>query len=66
MNPYLATLIGSGVRWLLTAWGAQGVLSDDQTTQLVGAVSTVAALAWSLWQKHRADAALDRARATGL
>jgi len=35
----------------LTALGAGGIVSNDDMTQVVGAVATAIGLAWSAWRK---------------
>lgn len=64
MNPFLTSLVGAGVRWLVTVAAAQGVaVSDDQATQIVMGAVTLVPLVWSGWQKYRADKKLADAKA---
>lgn len=48
MNVILQVIVRHG----LSAIGFSGVISDDETKQLVGAVVTIAMIAWSLFQKR--------------
>lgn len=61
MNPNLASLI----RHLLTAAGgfivAKGLASADQVGELVGAVVSIAGVAWSIFN-NRKNAAADSAK----
>lgn len=47
------------IRHILTTIGgavvARGIASEDDVTLVVGAVSTLAGVAWSIWQKRRAQ-----------
>lgn len=40
------------VRHFLAAVGAAGFVSGDEVKQIVGALTTLAMIAWSLWQKR--------------
>lgn len=61
MNPNIASLI----RHLLTAAGgflvAKGLASADQVGELVGAVVSIAGVAWSIFN-NRKNAAADSAK----
>ena len=46
-------MIGAVARWLVTAWGAQQWLTQDDLLQVIGAVASLASLVWSLWQKRK-------------
>ena len=50
-------VIGLILRHLLTGAGAvvveKGLSSSDDVQALIGALSTVAGIAWSIWQKYR-------------
>ena len=64
MNPLVTSLVGSGVRWLVTVAAARGVaVSDDQATQVVMGLVTLLPLLWSGVQKYRADQKLEQAKA---
>ena len=64
MNPFFTSLIGAGVRWVLTMLAARGVIvSDDLATQLIAAAVAIGTLAWSVIQKERANQALKDAAA---
>jgi hypothetical protein len=64
MSPFLSSLIGAGVRWLITVAAARGVaVSDDQATQIALGVVTLVPLLWSWWQKAQADRKLASAKA---
>lgn len=64
MNPFVASLLAAGVRWLLTVLAARGfVVSDDQTTQAVSAVVAVATLLWSFAHKSNVDDKIKDAQA---
>lgn len=58
----LPASLGAVLRQLLTFAGgilvSRGLVSADQAPELVGAVLTVAGIAWSLVQKRRASKAL--------
>jgi len=47
------TMIGAVTRWLVTIWGAQQWLTQDDLMQVIGAVASLASLVWSLWQKRQ-------------
>ena len=50
----MKVLVGILVRHSLGALGASGVvISDDQITQIAGAVTTLAMIAWSIWEKRQ-------------
>lgn len=67
MNPLVSAVVGSMVRWIVTAAAAQGVVvSDDAATQIASGFVALAMLGWSLYQKHRTDKRIDLARQTGL
>lgn len=58
MNPLVSSLIGAGVRWVLTLVAARGVVvSDELSTQLVSGAVAVGVLIWSFIQKRKADEA---------
>lgn len=62
MNPLVSSLIGAGVRWAITMLATREiVVSDDQSSQLVGAAVVIASLVWSVIQKSRAHDALKKA-----
>ena len=64
MNPFITSLVGSGVRWLVTVAAARGVVvSDDQATQVIMGIATLIPLLWSGLQKYRADQKLEQAKA---
>ena len=52
-----AQVIGGIVRALLAAVGGTGLVSDSDISQAAGALSVLAVIAWSAYQKHAADAA---------
>lgn len=56
----MATVGGVFARQILATLGGvavgKGYIDGETATQLVGAVGTVAAVGWSLWQKSRAKA----------
>ena len=63
MNPFIGSLIGAGVRWLITLAAARGVtVSDDQTTQIISGVAAVGMLLWSWYQKQHQAAKLTEAK----
>lgn len=67
MNPLLSALIGSGVRWLVTAAATYGVtVSDDNATQIVSGLAGLGSLAYSFWQKHHQSKVVEKAAATGV
>lgn len=40
------------LRHFLAAVGVSGVVSDDEVKQIVGAVTTLVMILWSLWSKR--------------
>lgn len=64
MNPFVASILAAGVRWLLTLLAARGfVVSDDQTSQLIAGAVALATLVWSLVHKSRVDDKIKDAQA---
>ena len=63
MNPLVSSLIGAGVRWLVTVAAARGIaVSDSDAAQITLGVVTTLPLLWSWWQKHQADQKLKTAQ----
>ena len=54
MNPMYTRIVFSLIRYAMVAAGAEGLLSDDQLSRAIGALSTVAAVVWSVWKNYRA------------
>ena len=50
----IPALTGSLVRWLITLAGAQAWLTQDDLTQAVGLLASLASLLWSFYQKKTA------------
>ncbi len=54
----IAQIIGGIVRAVMAAYGGrlveQGMLTDQQLTQGIGAVLVLITIGWSVWQKSRA------------
>lgn len=51
----LAGLARHGLTWLGGYLVSQGWLTDDQSTQAIGAVVALAGIAWSAYEKHQAQ-----------
>jgi hypothetical protein len=57
-----ATIIGSLIRAALLSLGTLGVsVGDDQIQQLSGAIAVIGSVAWSIYQKYQAKAAVEKA-----
>ena len=65
MNPVISSSVGVVIRALLIAAGAQGIFSDDQLGQIVSALTIVASVAWSFYEKYRSRQKLVTALASG-
>lgn len=66
MNPMVKAMLAGVARHAISLLGLYGVtVSDDQIMQLVSAVTTVAPILWSIYQKYRVDARIKKAAATG-
>lgn len=56
-------IIGSIIRSLLTSFGGvlvtSGYINSDQLNSLSGAAVILVTLAWSIWQKTRAEAKIE-------
>lgn len=48
MNPMYQKIAFSLIRYALIAGGAEGLMSDDDLSQAIGAVATLIALGWSI------------------
>lgn len=48
----MSVVISVVLRHFLAAVGVSGVVSDDEVKQIVGAVTTLVMVAWSLWSKR--------------
>jgi len=53
MNPMYQKIAFSLARYLLIAGGLEGILSDDQLSQFIGAAATVAAVSWSIYKNFK-------------
>lgn len=57
----LANIVTGFIRHSLTTLGgglvASGYISSDQDSQAIGAILTVLGIAWSAWQKYKAQPA---------
>ena len=62
MTALYLSLLGAGVRYVLIAVGAGHLFSDDETTQLISALSLVMAAAWTIFAKVRAHDKLEDAK----
>ena len=51
----MAPVIGGIVRALLASLGGAALASDSDIDQIVGAVSVLVTVAWSIWQKYEAS-----------
>ena len=66
MNPYVLSLVGSVLRWLLTVVAtwlvAAGIITPESQTQWVaGLVAVLIPLIWGIYQKFFAKQLLDAA-----
>jgi hypothetical protein len=55
-------IIGLILRHTLTAAGFSGVMDDEQVSQIVGALSLIIGIVWSIWQKKQAATKLEDAK----
>jgi hypothetical protein len=63
MNPFVASLISAGVRWLLTLAAAHEItVSQDDTTRLISGAVALATLMWSWAHKAKVDAKITSLR----
>lgn len=66
LRPLFEKAIGSVIRSGMLALGgylmAQGLITEDQSTQLLALAPMLAGLAWSLWQKYSAQVAVEVAK----
>jgi hypothetical protein len=46
------TIVSVLIRHFLAAVGVSGVVSQDEVQQIVGAIVTLAMIAWSIWSKR--------------
>lgn len=64
MNPLVSSLIGAGVRWLLTMLAAREiVVGEDTATQLAAGAVAIATIVWSAIQKSRTHQTIQDAKA---
>lgn len=53
INPYIASLIRHLATGLGCVLASRGYASEEQSQEIVGAVITIASIAWSAWHKYQ-------------
>lgn len=62
MSNILRIFIAPTVRAVLQVFGGAGIATDNNVNQVVGAVTVLATIVWSIYEKQKSDRKLADAR----
>lgn len=64
MNSIVKLFVAPTIRAILQVFGGSQIATDSNVNQVVGAVTVLGTIAWSIYEKHKNDKLLANARGT--